>query len=423
VEQERARRTPHAGTEAALPVGTAPGTGAGAAAGEDRQPVVVTPIAVSPRVRLLLAVAVLAVLAWLLWAAPTVPGLLLTGGALALVLSFPVRLLSRWLPRKLAILLVVVGLLLLVGIGLPLLLTTVALQLADLVAAVPAYAADAQRLLDQAQDALRQRGWLGDQPDTLVDRLEAEALVRAQGTAEWLLSRVLGFATGTIGTLIQLFGTLFVAVYLLADFGRFTRAVQRAAPPSYQDDVAALWRALDESLSRYLGGLLISITLQGTAAALALTWLDVPYAVLLGLWTAATAILPYVGAFLGAIPAVIAALFVSPLTAVLVALVYLAINQIEGNLLTPRIQGEAVRVHPLLIFLAVIAGGEIGGLLGAAIAVPTLAVVRVLVDFFAERLYVRQHPPATAGEPDLAALAGPSADEHHLQPTSGTRGA
>ena len=122
-----------------------------------------------------------------------------------------------------------------------------------------------------------------------------------------------------------------------------------------------------------------------------------------GLWTAATGVLPYIGAWLGAIPAVIIGLFISPLTALLTAGAYLVINQIEGNILTPRIQGEAVKVHPLIVFLAVIAGGEIAGLLGAALAVPILAVLRVLVAFFAVRLYVRRPIPVAALPPTAAA--------------------
>lgn len=100
-----------------------------------------------------------------------------------------------------------------------------------------------------------------------------------------------------------------------------------------------------------------------------------------------TAIIPFLGAWLGAIPAVILAFTVSPLTAVVTALLFLAIQQLEGNVLTPRIQGEAVNLPSILIFLGVIAGGEIAGLLGVFFAVPTLAVLRVLFDFFRTRLY------------------------------------
>jgi len=66
--------------------------------------------------------------------------------------------------------------------------------------------------------------------------------------------------------------------------------------------------------------------------------------------------------------------------------VFLVIQQLEGNVLTPRIQGQTLRVPSILIFLAVIAGGEIGGLPGVVFAVPTMAVLRVLFDFFRARL-------------------------------------
>jgi prepilin signal peptidase PulO-like enzyme (type II secretory pathway) len=115
----------------------------------------------------------------------------------------------------------------------------------------------------------------------------------------------------------------------------------------------------------------------------------------------ATAILPYVGAFLGAIPAILIALTISWETALLVAGLYVLINQVEGNLITPKIQGTAVRVHPLLIFISVIGGTQIAGFLGAVLAVPTLAVVRVLTEFLWERLRVR-HPHDTV----LVALGG-----------------
>jgi predicted PurR-regulated permease PerM len=244
----------------------------------------------------------------------------------------------------------------------------------------------------------------------VIDNLRQGLLDRAQTMAQRLLGGVFGVLTGTVGTLLQLFGVLFIAIYLLADIRRFEAAYLRAVPHRYRHDAQALWDELGQSLSRYLGGLLVSLAIQGVLASVFLSLLGVPYAFLLGLWTAATGVLPYIGAWLGAIPAVILALFVSPWTTVLTALAYLAINQIEGNILTPRIQGEAVKVHPLLVFVAVIAG-----LLGAAFAVPILAVLRVLVDFFAARLYVRPSHQVADSAPTEAApravSAHPAMDE------------
>ncbi len=153
-------------------------------------------------------------------------------------------------------------------------------------------------------------------------------------------------------------------------------------------------------------------------AAIGLALLGVPYVLVLGLWTSVTAILPYIGAFLGAIPAILIALTISWETAAMVALLYVVINQLEGNLITPRIQGGVVRVHPLLIFVSVIGGSEIAGPLGAILAVPTLAVLRVLVEFLWDRLQIRQ-PQETV----LVALGGTDdEDEVTTQIEGGDRG-
>lgn len=114
--------------------------------------------------------------------------------------------------------------------------------------------------------------------------------------------------------------------------------------------------------------------------------LGVPYALVLGAWVSITAIVPYIGAWIGAVPALLVALTISPTTALWVALLFLAIQQLEGNFLTPKIQGDTLHVHPILVFLAVIVGGGLAGILGIIVAVPALAVLRVLFDFFRVRL-------------------------------------
>ena len=128
------------------------------------------------------------------------------------------------------------------------------------------------------------------------------------------------------------------------------------------------------------------------------------YAILLGVWVSVTAIIPYLGAFLGGIPAVLVALvFGSSIfesyttTAILTVVAYVLIQQLEGNFLTPRIQGQALHVHPIVVLLAVIAGGELAGLAGIIFAVPALAVFRVLFDFFRVRL--RSGKPSAARLP------------------------
>jgi predicted PurR-regulated permease PerM len=199
----------------------------------------------------------------------------------------------------------------------------------------------------------------------------------------------LGFISGTFNLVLTLFVVIFVAVYLLVNVRNLKVTYLRMMPSRRRRDARELWDAFAFSLSRYLSGLGLVAFIQGAITAVALFFLGVPYAILLGTWISITSIIPYLGAFLGAIPAVALALFESPTTALLTAFVFLLIQQLEGNILTPRIQGQTLRVPSILIFLAVIAGGEIAGLLGIIFAVPTVAVLRVLFDFFRARLRIR----------------------------------
>ena len=356
----------------------------GRAAGGAQRP---TPIRVSKRTRNVLLVLGLAALVLLMWLAPTVPVVLLGGFALAMPLSFPVRWLSRVMPRGLAIL---VSFLILLGLGVLALLTLVPIlieQLASLIRAAPDVVRGARETLRGTLEPLSEVGLLQGTPDEFMSRLGQDLLNLAQNAAQQVLGSLIGFVSVTFGLALSLFGVLFVAVYLLANVRQLKATYLRVAPKRYRRDARELWDSFAFTLSHYLSGLALDMFIQGAISAVGLFLLGVPYALLLGAWVSLTAIIPYLGAWLGAIPAVIVALTVSPTTALLTALLYLVIQQLEGNVLQPAIQGTVLNMPSILIFLAVIAGGEIAGLLGVIFAVPVLAVLKVLFDFFRARLY------------------------------------
>ena len=357
-----------------------------------------TPIPVSSRVWIGIVVVGVALFGLLLYAAPTVPAVALGGVALAIVLSFPVRALSHLMPRGLAILLTVVAMLGLISLGFFFLVPLLIEQLSTLVRNTPRIANSANQLLLDVINALNERQLVpGSDPEEFGRRLVTDLFDRAQNLTENLLRSLLGFIPRVFNFGVTLFGIIFVAIYLLVDVRKVKATLLRTAPAHYRHDARDLWDAFGESLSRYLGGLVFVVMIQGVLAAGALYLLGVRYAILLGVWVSVTAIIPYLGAFLGGIPAVIVALvFGSPnfesstTTAILTIVAYVLIQQLEGNFLTPRIQGQALQVHPILVLLAVIAGGELAGLAGVIFAVPALAVFRVLFDFFRVRLRRRQ---------------------------------
>jgi predicted PurR-regulated permease PerM len=355
--------------------------------GTGRQARTPTPIFVSPRVAVVISVLAVAALAYVLYAAPGILVVALGGTALAVVLSFPVRALSHVMPRGPAILVTFLGLLGIVALALGYLVPLLVQQMSRLIVRTPDIANSANRLLIDAIAFLDQRELLpGSDPEEFGRELVTDLFDRAQNLTENLLRDLIVFIPQVFNFGIILFAVLFVAAYLLVDVRKVKAAYLKSAPKRYRQDARELWDAFGVSLSRYLGGLLLVAAVQGVLAGVALWILDVPFALLLGVWISITAIIPYLGAFLGAIPAVVLAFFQSPTTGVLAVVAYVLIQQLEGNFLTPRIQGQALHVHPILVLLAVIGGGQLAGLAGVIFAVPTLAVLRVFFDFFRARI-------------------------------------
>ena len=345
-----------------------------------------TPIRISRRVRAALILAALVVVLLVVWRVPSALTTTIGGFALALVLSFPVRFLSRLMPRGLAILLsflLVAGLLALATLFLVPLIVE---QFTALVAAIPSIAGEVERYLTSTLAFLRERNLLRTDPDELISRAGETLTDAARAVAGGVLGGTVGLVSGTLSFVLTLFGIIFIGAYLLIDVRKIKAAYMRAAPSSYRRDARDLWDGFGRSLSRYLGGLALILAVQGAVSAVGLYLIGVPYPLVLGSWVSLTAVIPYLGAWLGAVPAILVAFTVSPTAVVLTIVLFLVIQQLEGNFLTPKIQGDTLRVHPILVFLAVIIGGGLAGILGVLVAVPTLAVLRVLFDFFRARL-------------------------------------
>ncbi len=352
-----------------------------------------TPIFVSPRVMAVIVGVGLVALAYVLYAAPSILVVALGGTALAIVLSFPVRALSNFMPRGLAILVTLVGLIGLAALALGFLVPLLVRQLRTFILVTPAIANNASVFLRDLLNPLVERDLLPVEPEEIMAGVVQDLFARTREIIEGILGGLLGFISGAFTFGVVLFGMLFVAVYLLVDVRKVKAAYLKAAPKRYRRDARELWDAFGFSLSRYLGGLVFVVIVQGILAGLALWVLGVPYAILLGAWVSLTAIVPYLGPFIGAIPAVVVALTFGSstfeshtTTAILTIVAYVLIQQFEGNFLTPRVQGQALHVHPIIVLLAVIGGAQLAGLAGVIFAVPTLAVLRVFFDFFRARL-------------------------------------
>jgi predicted PurR-regulated permease PerM len=194
-----------------------------------------------------------------------------------------------------------------------------------------------------------------------------------------------------VGAVVNLFLTAVISFYMLIDGKRIFRFICSLAPgePQVREDYV---RGLQRAFSRYVRGqALLGLTIAVCSGLVIwiLSWGAVgvwpeggQWALLFGFWAGVTEVIPYVGPFLGAGPPVIAAFFHSPWTALIVAVAYFVIQQLESHILAPNIVGNSVGVHPLLVIFALLAGAQVGGILGMIAALPILAMLKHTVTFY-----------------------------------------
>jgi predicted PurR-regulated permease PerM len=175
--------------------------------------------------------------------------------------------------------------------------------------------------------------------------------------------------------LIVLVMALFWVAYIDGLRGFFLRFF----PPRLRGPGAELLDEMGSRLGGYVRGVLINMVAVGILATLAAWLIGLPYPLLLGVFAGLTECIPLAGPYIGAFPAVILGFIASPLTGVIVALAYLAIQQLENHTLVPLVMNRVVKLSPLVTLLAIAIGVLLEGLLGALLAVPFAAVVQMFI--------------------------------------------
>lgn len=172
----------------------------------------------------------------------------------------------------------------------------------------------------------------------------------------------------------------FFVFYIVKDQEFFAKLILRFTPVASRDTVERIMAGIDDSLGKYVRGQLLIMLAVGLVTMAGYLIVGMPFALFLALFVAFTNVIPYLGPFIGATPALLLALGVGHGMLIKVLIVNLVVQQIEGNLLSPWIMGRTMRLHPIFILLAVLFAGQIGGVIGLVFAVPVLAVIKVIVE-------------------------------------------
>ncbi|WP_214794357.1 MULTISPECIES: AI-2E family transporter [unclassified Exiguobacterium] len=284
--------------------------------------------------------------------------------------------------RPLAVAITLIGLVLIFTIVFSILGPVLAEQVTSLINAMPSIAKELQQQAFAVRDTLMQNEFLSRfmaQNDEMFRNLTTNItsyLGDLFGNIASSFGQVVGFVTSAVITIVVI---PFMLLYMLLDGKRLPDAIVKLLPSSYEKETRHILHDMHETVRSYVNAQLLVAFFVGITSLIGLWIVGVDYAILLALFMMVTNIIPYVGPFLGAVPAVIVAFIQDPIKVVWVIVVIIIVQQIESNVISPLIQGKSLKVHPLTIIIVLLVAGNLAGIIGMLIAVPFYAVAKTVV--------------------------------------------
>jgi predicted PurR-regulated permease PerM len=310
--------------------------------------------------------------------------------ALALVVVYLlnplVNLLERrGLRRGFGVAIIYVLFVVVVAVGMSLLVPIIARQITGFIEQLPAYVQDATREINQFA---AKRGW--DYRINLDTEQIQQYVVDNREAIIGVLGGVRSFAFGVIHILITLVIGIILSIYILLDMPKIQRSLRNLMPEGRGEEIATLADKVGNVLGGFFRGQFLVALFVGIASAVGLTIVGIPFAAVVGLIAGVFNLVPLIGPFIGAIPAVILALLSDqPVDALWAGLVLLGVQQIDNHIISPNVMARTVKLHPITVMLALLAAGSLFGIFGMLLVVPGIAAVKVIAIHFWSKRSVR----------------------------------
>ncbi|MDY2986818.1 MAG: AI-2E family transporter [Peptoniphilus sp.] len=192
----------------------------------------------------------------------------------------------------------------------------------------------------------------------------------------------LGSGVGVLFSKLLRIVLMFIfAFYFTVDKDKFKNGIVKILPRKYKDDILYLSMRINQALLNFVKGRLLLAFFVGFFTMIYLLILRVDFAVVIGIITMIADIIPYIGPFMGFVPAVLFAFIVSPFKALWVAILFVLLQWAENNILAPKLIGDKTGLNPILVLISIIIGGGIFGVLGMILSVPVFSIILILVDY------------------------------------------
>ncbi len=237
----------------------------------------------------------------------------------------------------------------------------------------------------------------------LPDQVKAQTEESLAKLSTWATEAIQQALEGTV-VAITYTASLILAIliipfwtfYLLKDMAELKRAVLNMVPMSWQRDFIVMAQLLDNTLSSYLRGQLLLGLVIGVISTIGLTVIGVRFSFLLGFAAGVLEMVPNIGPIVSTILAILVALAQDPGKALATVIFSFVLQQLENLLLTPRVLGSSVKLHPVVVMIALVIGSELGGVLGLFLAPVAVALVRDFFKYAYYRLADQPVPPEEA---------------------------
>ena len=179
--------------------------------------------------------------------------------------------------------------------------------------------------------------------------------------------------------------------YMLKDGSKLGPSIQKWLSPHHAKEVDQLLGKMNDTLSSYIAGQVIECLFVAVFTSLGYLLIHQPLALVLGIVAGLCNIIPYIGPYIGIAPALFVSLTMAPQKLILVIIVVIVVQQIDGNVIYPNIIGKTLQIHPLTIILLLLAAGHIAGIAGMILCIPFYAVLKTIAEYFFD-IYRIEHP-------------------------------
>ncbi len=313
------------------------------------------------------------------------------------------------LPRVVAVSLVYLAIMALVVVAALSLAPVIGPQLVGVDQTLPTAVGEISKWITNLEIELARLGFRGD----LEQIAKPETLAQQAATlGSTLIAQSLGIASGIAALLINLILVLILSFYMALDGPQLATRFLDLLPVSWRADTVRFYSIVNGTFGGFLRAQLIQGLIYGLVTALVMTALGLDYVALSSVLAAIIVLVPIIGSVLGAIPPLLVVLVEKPDRFLLMLIILVFVQQVLFNMIMPRLMGQIVGLHPLLVFAAILVGATVAGGWGILFGIPVAGVVASVLQFIYSR--------ATGEEPALPTAHAPQAEaSSELQPVAG----